>query len=140
MRAQIASLVALVGFLMAGQGFAAEHAKKVYFIEPVDGATVSSPFAVKFGLVGMGVAPAGIELANTGHHHLLVNVDTLPVGPIPADENHLHFGKGQTETLLELSPGTHTLQLMVGNYLHRPLEPNVVSEKITITVLAQEEK
>lgn len=108
----------------------------VYFITPTDGAVVSSPVQVKFGLTGMGVAPAGVERDNTGHHHLLIDVDTPPTSgqTIPADENHRHFGGGQTETTLELAPGTHTLQLLVGDHLHRPHATPVMSEKITITV------
>ena len=80
---------------------------------PADAATVSSPFTVRFGLTGVGVAPAGVESANTGHHHLLVNVDTLPSVdvPLPATEQILHFGGGQTETQLELAPGEYTLQV-----------------------------
>ncbi|HEY7886405.1 MAG TPA: DUF4399 domain-containing protein [Cellvibrionaceae bacterium] len=109
---------------------------QVYFIEPADGATVSSPVSVKFGLKGMGVAPAGIDVPNTGHHHLLVNLDSLPdlSLPIPADKQHIHFGGGQTEASVELPPGEHTLQLLLGDYLHRPHEEPVVSQKITITV------
>ncbi|MDO3386739.1 DUF4399 domain-containing protein [Gilvimarinus sp. SDUM040013] len=108
----------------------------VYFISPADGSTVSSPVKVQFGLTGMGVAPAGVERSNTGHHHLLIDVDTPPAPgqTIPSDENHRHFGGGQTETTLELSPGTHTLQLLVGDHLHRPHATPVMSEKISITV------
>ncbi len=111
-------------------------AQEAYFIAPADGETVSNPVRVVFGLRGMGVAPAGIEMDNTGHHHLLINVDTLPPSgiPIPADERHVHFGAGQTETTIELSPGTHTLQMLVGDHLHRPSDPPVASQKITITV------
>jgi hypothetical protein len=84
----------------------------------------------------MGVAPAGIEFAGTGHHHLLVDVEELPPAgkPIPADATHLHFGKGQTETELSLPPGKHTLQLLLGDHLHVPQEPPLVSSKIAITV------
>jgi len=107
-----------------------------YIIAPADGATVSSPVTVQFGLKGMGVAPAGIQMENTGHHHLMVDVDDMPdmTQPLPADANHIHFGKGQTETTLDLEPGTHTLQLILGNWAHTPHNPPVVSEKITITV------
>ncbi|WP_425393729.1 DUF4399 domain-containing protein [Aliagarivorans taiwanensis] len=88
-----------------------------------------------FGLKGMGVAPAGIEASNTGHHHLIVDAPTPAAGaPIPADANHLHFGGGQTETTIELAPGEHTLQLVLGDFLHRPHDKAVVSEVITITV------
>ncbi|MFO8142758.1 MAG: DUF4399 domain-containing protein [Marinobacter sp.] len=108
----------------------------VYFVTPLDGHIVSSPLTVRFGLEGLGVAPAGVEREATGHHHLLVDVDDLPASdqPIPADERHIHFGGGQTQTTLELSPGEHTLQLLVGDHLHIPHEPPVMSEKITITV------
>lgn len=125
-------LAAAVAFapVLAGQ------AAQAYIISPADGAEVSSPFIVQFGLRGMGIAPAGIDFAGTGHHHLLVDVEELPPEgkPIPADERHLHFGKGQTETELSLPPGKHTLQLLLGDHLHTPQEPPVVSPKITITV------
>ena len=107
-----------------------------YFLSPANGATVSSPVTIRFGLRGMGVAPAGVTTANTGHHHLLVDVETLPPDnlPIPNDANHRHFGLGQTETELTLAPGQHTLQLVLGDALHIPHQPPVRSEKITITV------
>ncbi|PXX89569.1 rod shape-determining protein RodA [Marinobacter vulgaris] len=108
----------------------------VYFVTPLDGQTVSSPLTVRFGLEGLGVAPAGVEREGTGHHHLLVDVDELPPldEPVPADDRHIHFGGGQTQTTVELSPGEHTLQLLVGDHLHIPHEPPVMSEKITVTV------
>ena len=107
----------------------------VYFIEPTDGATVSSPFKVLFGLHGMGVAPAGANLANTGHHHLLINAPDVRLDmPLPSDDQVRHFGGGQTETVLELAPGTHTLQLVLGDYAHIPHDPPVMSEVVTITV------
>jgi len=108
----------------------------VYFVTPLEGQTVSSPVTVRFGLEGLGVAPAGMEREGTGHHHLLVDVDKLPPldQSIPADESHIHFGGGQTQTTLELEPGEHTLQLLVGDHLHVPHEPPVMSQKITITV------
>lgn len=109
---------------------------KVYFIEPQDGDVISGgQVKVIFGLSGMGIAPAGIEKKNTGHHHLLINVDELPMDmPIPSDANHKHFGGGQTETVLELAPGEHTLQLILADHLHIPHKPPVLSEVITITV------
>jgi len=108
---------------------------EVYFIAPKDGETVSSPVTVKFGLKGMGVAPAGIALENTGHHHLVVDGDAPPLtAAVPADATHLHYGKGQTEAAVELKPGKHTLLLVLGDQLHVPHEPAVVSKKITITV------
>ena len=109
---------------------------EVYFISPEDGATVNSPVLVRFGLRGMGVAPAGIALDKTGHHHLLVDAKAMPPldRPIPADEVHRHFGGGQTEVSVELAPGEHTLQLLLGDALHVPHDPPVASKPITITV------
>lgn len=108
-----------------------------YIISPTDGATVESPFLVQFGLTAMGVAPAAVEVANTGHHHLLIDVEELPSldEPLPATDNIRHFGGGQTETVLDLPPGTHTLQLILGNPAHIPHDPPVISEKITIEVI-----
>lgn len=109
---------------------------KVYFIAPIDGQTVRSNFTVKFGLSGMGVSPAGIERKNTGHHHLLIDTDTLPnmKAPLPATDKIIHFGGGQTETQLTLSPGKHTLQLVLGNHHHIPHSKPVISKKITVIV------
>lgn len=109
---------------------------ELYFVAPQDGDTVSGEFSVSFGLRGMGVAPAGVEVANTGHHHLLIDMDALPPmdAPLPKTEQVRHFGGGQTETTLSLPPGEHTLQLVLGNYSHIPHDPPVLSEKITITV------
>lgn len=109
---------------------------KVYFITPTDGATVHGRVRVRFGLEGMGVAPAGVAKENTGHHHLLVDAAALPAAgqPIPKDAQHVHFGGGQTETTLDLSPGTHTLQLELGDANHLPFEPPIVSKRITIRV------
>jgi len=107
-----------------------------YFLSPASGATVTSPFTVRFGLRGMGVAPAGVTSPSTGHHHLLIDVVTLPPDnlPLPNDASHRHFGLGQTEVELTLPPGQHTLQLVLGDALHIPHEPPVRSERITITV------
>jgi hypothetical protein len=115
---------------------AAPQTALTYFLSPADGSTVTSPFTIRFGLRGMGVAPAGVTTPNTGHHHLLVDVETLPPDnlPIPNDANHRHFGLGQTETEITLPPGQHTLQLVLGDALHIPHTPPVRSEKITITV------
>ncbi|MDA0346583.1 MAG: DUF4399 domain-containing protein [Verrucomicrobia bacterium] len=109
---------------------------KVYFIGLKDGKTVNKNFTVRFGLKGMGIAPAGVVLPDTGHHHLLIDTDELPDFNVPlgASEKLVHFGKGQTETQLKLSPGKHTLQLVFADYIHLPHNPPVVSEKITITV------
>lgn len=107
----------------------------LYFISPADGDTVSSPVTVKFGLKNMGVAPAGTQAENTGHHHILIDTDLPDLNlPIPADDHHVHFGKGQTETSLELTPGKHTLQLLLGDFTHIPHDPPVMSKQITITV------
>ena len=110
---------------------------EVYIISPKDGEEVSSPVEVIFGLQGMGIAPAGINFPNTGHHHLLIDLDQLPdlKSGIPADAQHLHFGKGQTQALIELDPGEHSLQLLLGHWMHVPHETPVVSEKIKILVL-----
>lgn len=108
---------------------------EVYFISPKDGETVTSPVTVRFGLKGMGVVPAGLAFDGAGHHHLIVDAKTPALNaPIPADANHLHFGKGQTETTLVLKPGKHTLQLIVGDQLHVPHEPAVMSKVITVNV------
>jgi len=118
---------------------AISHADKsafTYLIAPDNGQTLPQEFIVKFGLSGMGVAPAGIEKDGTGHHHLLIDVEELPdlTQPLPSTENIRHFGGGQTETKLTLAPGEHTLQLLLGNYTHIPHDNPVLSDKITITV------
>ena len=110
---------------------------KVYIINLKDGAEVMSPFLVQFGLSGMGVAPAGVEKPNTGHHHLIIDTkltDEQMKAPIPADDTHKHFGGGQTEAMVTLPPGKHTLQLVLGDWSHIPHNPPVMSEPITITV------
>ncbi len=107
----------------------------LYFITPEDGAKVANPVTLRFGLKGMGVAPAGIAIAGTGHHHLLIDATVPPSDrPIPADDRHIHFGKGQTETVLTLTPGRHRLQLLLGDHLHLPHDPPVITAPITITV------
>lgn len=112
---------------------------RVFFIGIENGAVVKSPFKVKFGIEGFGITPAGTtgKIRHTaGHHHLLVDVDQLSDmdAPIPRDEHHLHFDKGETETLLDLPPGIHTLQLLLGDEEHEPQDPPLISEKITIKV------
>lgn len=108
----------------------------VYFISPGDGDEVASPVNIVFGLAGAGVAPAGIQFPDSGHHHLLVNADMPPENlPIPTDERHVHFGLGQSEAIVELAPGEHTLQLIVGDHLHIPHDPPLLSERITVTVV-----
>ena len=135
-------LVAVLAVMAIPQVFAADLPRtaspadaKVYFISPKNGATVHGPVTVRFGLSGMGVAPAGTVAENTGHHHLIVDAP-LPAmdQPLPKDDTHLHFGKGQTETVLTLAPGKHTLQLVLGDSNHIPQDPPVTSEKITIWV------
>lgn len=108
---------------------------EVYIISPKAGEVVNREFTVRFGLRGMGVAPAGIAAENTGHHHLIIDAP-LPGSamPIPMDDQHRHFGKGQTETVLTLRPGKHTLQLLLADANHIPHQPAVYSKKITITV------
>ena len=107
----------------------------VYFIEPADGAELSSPVTVKFGLRQMGVAPAGTQRDNTGHHHLLIDEPKVDYSkPLPASDQVVHFGGGQTEATIELAPGEHTLQLLLGDFKHQPHNPPVKSETITITI------
>ena len=114
----------------------APEGAQVYFIEPADGASVGQTFTVKFGLKGMGVAPAGVDAPATGHHHLLIGLTEQPEMdmPLPMTDSIRHFGKGQTETQVTLPPGKHTLQLLVGDRNHVPLDPPVISQTITVTV------
>ena len=108
---------------------------ELYFISPKDGETLASPLTVRFGLRGMGVAPAGLAMENTGHHHLLIDTEPPALDmPIPADANHVHFGKGQTEAQVTLAPGKHTLQLLLADHLHIPHDPPVMSKPITVIV------
>jgi hypothetical protein len=110
---------------------------EAYIISPKDGAKVHGPVLVQFGLKGMGIAPAGIKMENTGHHHLLIDTEApADLGaPLPTTDKIMHFGKGQTETTLHLPPGKHTLQLLLGDQNHVPHNPPVMSKKITITVI-----
>jgi len=113
----------------------APEGARVFFITPADGATVSSPVTVEFGIEGMDVVKAGIDQPHSGHHHLLVDTDLPDLSmPIPADANHIHFGDASTSTALTLEPGQHTLQLLLGDYLHIPHDPPIMSDRITITV------
>lgn len=127
----LAGLLLSSGIATAG----GEPQGQLYFISPPNGAVVSGPVTVRFGLSDFGVAPAGIQTERTGHHHLLIDTDLPPLNlPVPSDTHHRHFGGGQTETILELAPGEHTLQLLLGDYSHIPHRPPLLSERITITV------
>jgi len=132
----LSAALALLPGAAFSQGKTAPKDAKVYFITPYDGQRVRAAFLVRFGLRNMGVTHAGDDYQNAGHHHLLIDVnDPLdPKEPIPQDKSHLHFGAGQTETSLELPPGTHTLQLVLGDAKHYPFDPPVVSNKITVRV------
>ena len=135
----LALFVAAVGLVLSAQAPARSPSREgalVYIVSPENGAQVSSPVTVVFGLRAMGVAPAGVEKAGTGHHHLLIDVEGLPdlTRPIPADDQHRHFGGGQTEASLALPPGTHTLQLLLGDHTHTPHDPPVISQRVTVTV------
>jgi Domain of unknown function (DUF4399) len=135
-------IVALGACLMAAVALAADRmappaGAEVYFIAPQNGAKLHSPVTVKFGLKGMGIAPAGVKFDNTGHHHLLVDTELSELkldAPMPATDKIVHFGKGQTETTLPLTPGKHTLQLIFADYLHQSFDPPLTSKKITVTV------
>ncbi len=134
-------LTAAVAVAIAGTAVAQDFRQpsppgaKVYFIEPKDGAEITGPVTVKFGLTGMGVAPSGVDKKGTGHHHLLVNQKLAdPLAAIPADDKHRHFGAGQTETTVTLPAGKHTLQLLLADHQHIPHNPAVASDVITITV------
>ena len=109
----------------------------VYIIGPKDGDTVASPFKVQFGLTGMGVAPVGVQTNNTGHHHLIIDTrlsDEELKRAIAVDAQHVHFGGGQTEAMVTLPPGRHTLQLVLGDHAHTPHNPPVMSQVVTVTV------
>ena len=114
----------------------APHAARVFFVEPKDGATVAPDVQVKFGVEGIAIAPAAEGKPGTGHHHLLVDGKELPPldAPIPNDATHKHYGKAQTEDTIHLEPGTHTLQLELGDLKHMSFDPPLVSKKITIHV------
>ncbi|MFW5832986.1 MAG: DUF4399 domain-containing protein [Pseudomonadota bacterium] len=115
----------------------APEGARVYIVSPEIGATVSNPVTVIFGLEGMGVAPAGVEQERTGHHHLIIDVEPSEVdmsAPLPADDQHLHFGGGQTQMTRELPSGTHRVWLLLGDHNHIPHDPPIMSEIVTITV------
>ena len=123
-------------FVVCSVVFSVNADPKVYFINLEDGDRVESPFLIQFGLSNMGVAPAGTDRKNTGHHHLLINVNDIDLTkPIPSSSNHIHFGGGQTESLVELSPGNYSMQLVLGDMTHTPHQPPIISKKINITVV-----
>ncbi len=142
-KSTVLALALVAGVSLAAQ--AEDHAAHIwpegavaYIVSPADGATVKSPLTVVFGLKGMGIAPAGIDKPKTGHHHLLIDTPA-PTGEdldyaIAADDSHVHFGGGQTETTITLAPGKHTLQLIMGDANHVPHNPPLVSDVVTITV------
>jgi hypothetical protein len=134
--AVLAVMVMLLPVAAHAQGTPAGKDAYLYFVWPRDGLKVKSPFWCRFGIRNMGVTHAGDDFPNSGHHHLLIDVNKPlePNDPIPQDKNHFHFGAGQTEAHIELQPGKHTLQLVLGDAKHYPFKPPVVSEKITITV------
>jgi Domain of unknown function (DUF4399) len=132
----IAALILAATVAGAQERTAAPSGAEVYIISPKDGAKIKGPVVVLFGLKGMGIAPAGVKYDNTGHHHLLVDMDVpsdLSV-PMPATDKLLHFGKGQTQTSLTLAPGKHTLQLVFADLNHVAFNPPLVSQKVTVTV------
>jgi len=144
-RAQMtgAGLAAVIASLVAGSQAQAQTPARqpappgalVYFHYPIDGLSVPERFTVRIGLRGMGVAPAGVNQARTGHHHVLIDTDPGPPGqPIPSDYNNIHLGNGQTEVVVTLPKGRHTLQLLVGDHMHIPHNPPVMSPKITVNV------
>ena len=109
---------------------------KVYFINLEDGDRLESPFLIQFGLSGMGIAPAGTDRENTGHHHLLINVNEIDLSkPIPSSSSHIHFGGGQTESLIDLMPGDYSMQLVLGDMTHTPHNPPIISKRFNITVI-----
>jgi len=131
------AIFVVAGFVPAAAQTPSPAGAKVYFINLKDGDAVNSPFLVQFWLSGMGVAPAGVEKPNTGHHHLLIDTALSAEQmkePIPSDANHVHFGGGQTEAMVTLPPGQHTLQLVLADWTHIPHVPPVMSQPITITV------
>jgi hypothetical protein len=128
--------VVLVGSPAVAQQSTMPQDARVYILWPSDGQVIKGAFWVRMGLSGAGIAPAGVQKANTGHHHLIVDADLPPMDqPIPNDHNHLHFGLGQTEARLDLPPGRHTLQLLLGDENHIPHNPPLYSKRITITVV-----
>lgn len=132
----LVAMLLVLDWAVAQQRTPSPKGAQAEIISPADGAVVKSPVRVRFGLKGMGIAPAGIAFENSGHHHLLIDTDPpADLGkPIPVSDKFVHFGKGQTETEIALAPGKHTLQLLLGDQFHVPHDPPVMSRKITITV------
>lgn len=134
-------VAALAAVIIAGSPAVAQQSTmppdaRVYILWPSDGQVIKGGFWIRMGLSGAGIAPAGVQKANTGHHHLIIDADLPPLDqPIPNDHNHLHFGLGQTEARLDLPPGRHTLQLLLGDENHIPHKPPLYSKRITITVV-----
>ncbi len=127
----------LATFALAQDRTAPAAGAEVYIIAPSNGAKIHGPVTVRFGLKGMGIAPAGAKFDNTGHHHLLIDTDLSGVkldAPLPASDKIVHFGKGQTETTLTLAPGKHTLELLFADSTHMSFDPALHSKKISITV------
>ena len=133
----ITALLAIAPLALAQERTPSPAGAEAYIISPKDGAKVHSPVVVQFGLKGMGIAPAGVKFDNTGHHHLLIDTDAPSdlSAALPASDKIVHFGKGQTEAMVPLTPGRHTLQLLLGDQNHIPHDPAVLSKKITITVV-----
>lgn len=130
-------LPALAPTFAIAQPTPAPEGAEAYFISPADGEIVANPVTIRFGLRGMGIAPAGAEWDNTGHHHLLINIDPSDIAldeSLPATDQIRHFGGGQTEATLDLPAGTHTLRLLLGDHTHTPHDPPVMSDPITVTV------
>jgi hypothetical protein len=132
----LSAMLALLPLAAKAQGNPAAKDALLYFVWPQNGATIKGGFWCRFGLRNMGVTHAGDKFPNSGHHHLFIDVNE-PLDrnePIPSDKSHVHFGAGQTEARIELPPGKHTLQLVLGDADHYPFSPPVVSEKITVVI------
>jgi hypothetical protein len=130
----VAAAAASTALLLAGCASTNEPKQAVSIVEPANGAVVSSPFKLRFGIKGMAVAPAGTMTADTGHHHLLINLDAVPAGTVvPFTEGHMHFGKGQTEAEITLPPGTYKLTAQFANGAHQSYG-KALSQTITVTV------
>ena len=126
----------LLVILSISLSFLTHAEKNVYFINLQDGDKLESPLFIQFGLSGIGIAPAGTNRQDTGHHHLLINIDDIDLSrPIPSSQNHIHFGGGQTEAVIDLPTGVYTLQLLLGNMSHIPHNPPIISKKIKIEVI-----